>query len=95
MTSKEKFEKTLDKKLREIKESFMANYENHIRKTNKPILFDWSHLDQNELGWNVQTCSHPQHNPPNMLYLPSGQVLRHICPACRKVTTVHGSGCFM
>lgn len=32
MTSKEKFEKILDKKLREIKESFIANWKNYTKK---------------------------------------------------------------
>lgn len=27
-------------------------------------------------------CKHPQHNPPQHLYIPQGKGYRHVCPAC-------------
>ncbi|MFA5234766.1 MAG: hypothetical protein WC390_10235 [Sulfurimonas sp.] len=43
----------------------------------------------------VERCTHPQHNPPNMLWIPPGKQYRHICPGCGKETVLHGgSGIF-
>ena len=28
------------------------------------------------------TCIHPQHNPPNHIFIPSGHKMVHICPNC-------------
>ncbi len=95
MTSKEKFERTSDKKLREIKESFMGHYKNQMVQTSKPMSFDWSHLEDDRVEWLRQPCPHPEHNPPNMICLRPGQVLRHVCPACGKTRYIHGSTCFM
>lgn len=36
-------------------------------------------------------CACPQHNPPTMLYVPYGQVYKHICPSCGEVTILHSS----
>jgi hypothetical protein len=36
-------------------------------------------------------CFSPQHNPPNMLYVPQGQRYIHRCPSCGAVSVIEGS----
>lgn len=35
------------------------------------------------------TCNHPEHYPA-LIYIPRGQAYRHVCPACKQITTVIG-----
>lgn len=39
------------------------------------------------------TCTHPDHNFPNMIVLPPG-IYEHTCPACGAKQTVHIPGTF-
>lgn len=34
------------------------------------------------------TCTHPEHTPPTMLYIPQGKGYRHVCPSCGKVSNL-------
>ncbi len=36
-------------------------------------------------------CRRPDHNFPNMLYIPPGKGYRHICPGCGHVSVCLGS----
>ena len=36
-------------------------------------------------------CRHPEHNPPNHLYIPPGKQYRHICPGCGKEMVIQSS----
>ncbi len=36
----------------------------------------------------TQTCNHPEHNPPNYLYIPPGKGYRHVCPSCGKMVKI-------
>ena len=38
----------------------------------------------------IAKCPHPEHDPPNLIYLKPGEILRHICPYCRKESTLIG-----
>lgn len=37
------------------------------------------------------SCTHPEHNPPMFLYIPSGKGYKHICPNCKKVAILVGN----
>jgi hypothetical protein len=41
--------------------------------------------------WAFEKCSHPDHEPPNMIVIPAGEVWEHECPACHKKTLMAGS----
>lgn len=34
------------------------------------------------------SCLHPNHNPPNNLYIPQGKGYNHVCPLCRAIVKV-------
>lgn len=38
----------------------------------------------------IVQCPHPEHNPPNLICLKPGEVLRHFCPYCRQESVVIG-----
>lgn len=38
-----------------------------------------SHFEDIE---KIETCKHPEHNPPSHLYIPQGKRYVHICPSC-------------
>lgn len=42
-----------------------------------------------------QTCRHPEHEPPSMLYIPPGKGYRHVCPGCGKTVNLYGSNITM
>jgi hypothetical protein len=33
-------------------------------------------------------CMDPSHDPPTHMVIPKGKGYRHVCPRCRKVTTI-------
>lgn len=35
-------------------------------------------------------CKHPEHYPALIYIPPQGQAYRHVCPACKQVTTIVG-----
>ena len=41
--------------------------------------------------WDTEICKHPDHEFPNMMYIPAGEVWEHTCPACGKKTIVRSS----
>lgn len=38
-----------------------------------------------------QMCRHPEHNPPNHLYIPPNTTKVYKCPKCGHATTMYGS----
>lgn len=36
----------------------------------------------------VNTCKHPEHNPPSHIHIPQGKGYNHTCPSCGKTTTI-------
>jgi hypothetical protein len=38
-----------------------------------------------------KACTHPEHNPPSMLYVPYGKVYIHECPQCGSCTRLQSS----
>lgn len=38
--------------------------------------------------WLEQECEHPEHNPPIIIQVKPGEILYHICPYCRKESTI-------
>lgn len=48
--------------------------------------------DDDEGAWERwRPCQHPDHNVPNMIYIPPGKKLVHTCPGCGFTVTVRGS----
>lgn len=39
----------------------------------------------------ADTCTHPYHQPPTMLYIPPGQQYRHVCSGCGQERVLRGS----
>lgn len=35
-----------------------------------------------------ENCRHPEHEPSNMIVIPPGKKMVHVCPACGKRTEV-------
>lgn len=33
-------------------------------------------------------CTHPEHKPPTHLHIPQGKGYTHVCPSCKKSTTI-------
>ena len=52
------------------------------------------HNDWKTGKWREQKkepCGDPNHNGPQMIYIPPGSSVRHSCPRCGSITIIHGS----
>ena len=55
----------------------------------KHVLFEVaSRLESN---WYEKNCRDPEHDAPILLYVPSGQVYKHVCPSCGNVIRISGT----
>jgi hypothetical protein len=39
-------------------------------------------------NYGMLNCMDPNHNAPNMICIPSGYRLEHVCPTCGRETTI-------
>lgn len=46
-------------------------------------------------SWVKEPCLNSEHNPPSMLYIPPGQVYRHVCPGCGYECVIYSQSVWM
>lgn len=55
----------------------------------KPIKGGGTRIEDASEPWpEIRPCTHPQHEPPNMIVIRPGKQLRHTCPGCGRTVVL-------